>query len=70
MRSNKCLMNGENTLVPIHKNKGDMQNCANYREIKLMNHTIKLWEIVIERRLRIKTQVIENQFSFSLKGQP
>ncbi|KAL5131607.1 putative RNA-directed DNA polymerase from transposon BS [Glycine soja] len=52
------------TLVPIYKNKGDIQNCANYRGIKLMSHTMKLWERVIERRLRKETQVTENQFGF------
>jgi hypothetical protein len=31
-------------LVPIFKNKGDVQSCTNYRGIKLMNHTMKLWE--------------------------
>ncbi|KAM2086833.1 hypothetical protein ACFX1R_024332 [Malus domestica] len=30
------------TLVPIYKNKGDVQNCMNYRGIKLMSHTMKL----------------------------
>jgi hypothetical protein len=29
-------------LVPIFKNKGDVQSCTNYRGIKLMSHTIKL----------------------------
>jgi hypothetical protein len=29
-------------LVPIFKNKGDIQSCTNYRGIKLMSHTIKL----------------------------
>ncbi|RZB81212.1 LINE-1 retrotransposable element ORF2 protein isoform B [Glycine soja] len=53
-----------NTLVPIYKNKGDIQNCANYRGIKLMSHTMKLWERVIEQRLRKETQVTENQFGF------
>ncbi|KAH1202990.1 RNA-directed DNA polymerase from mobile element jockey [Glycine max] len=52
------------TLVPIYKNKGDIQNCANYRGIKLLSHTMKLWERVIERRLRKETQVTENQFGF------
>ena len=33
-------------LVPIFKNKGDMQNCSNYRGIKLINHSMKLWESV------------------------
>ena len=31
-------------LVPIYKNKGDIQSCTNYRGIKLMSHTMKLWE--------------------------
>ncbi|KAK3556097.1 hypothetical protein QTP70_005246 [Hemibagrus guttatus] len=28
-------------LVPIFKNKGDVQSCSNYRGIKLMSHTLK-----------------------------
>ncbi|KAK3554546.1 hypothetical protein QTP70_025399 [Hemibagrus guttatus] len=39
-------------LVPIFKNKGDVQSCSNYRGIKLMSHTMKLWERVVEARLR------------------
>ena len=35
-------------LVPIYKNKVDFQSCNNYREIKLMSHTMKLWKRVIE----------------------
>uniref|UniRef100_A0A0A9DFK6 Uncharacterized protein n=1 Tax=Arundo donax TaxID=35708 RepID=A0A0A9DFK6_ARUDO len=31
-------------LVPILKNKGDIQSCTNYRGIKLMSHTMKMWE--------------------------
>lgn len=51
-------------MVPIYKNKGDIQNCTNYRGIKLMSHTMKLWERVIEHRLRHKTRVSHNQFGF------
>ena len=29
------------TLVPIFKNMGDIQECTNYRGIKLMSHTMK-----------------------------
>jgi hypothetical protein len=51
-------------LVPISKNKGDVQSCTNYQEIKLMRHTMKLWERIIEHRLRGVTNVTENQFGF------
>ncbi|KAL2947084.1 hypothetical protein AAZX31_20G050700 [Glycine max] len=64
MRSKRMPEEWRSTLVPIYKNKGDIQNCANYRGIKLMSHTMKLWERVIERRLRKETQVTENQFGF------
>jgi hypothetical protein len=43
-------------LVPIFKNKGDVQSCTNYLGIKLMSHTMKLWERVIEHRLRRLTR--------------
>jgi hypothetical protein len=49
-------------LVPICKNKGDVQSCTNYRGIELMSHTMKRWERIIEHRLRGVTNVTENQF--------
>lgn len=39
-------------VIPILKNKGDVQSCSNCRGIKLMSHAIKLWERVIEARLK------------------
>ena len=51
-------------LVPLYKNKRDIQSCTNYRGIKLMCHTMKLWERVIEQRLRHETTILENQFGF------
>ncbi|GJS60272.1 retrovirus-related pol polyprotein LINE-1 [Tanacetum coccineum] len=51
-------------VIPIFKNKGDAKVCSNYRGIKLLSHTMKLWERVIERRLRRETLVSENQFGF------
>jgi hypothetical protein len=51
-------------LVPIFKNKGDVQSCINYQRIKLRSHTMKLWERIIEHRLRGVTNVTENHFGF------
>jgi hypothetical protein len=51
-------------LVPIFKYKGDIQSCTNYRGIKLISHTMKLCERIIEHRLRGVTNVTENQFGF------
>ena len=39
-------------LLLIFKNKGDVQSCDNCRGIKLMSHTMTLWERVVEARLR------------------
>nr|BAP00546.1 hypothetical protein [Solanum melongena] len=41
---------GRSTMVPLYKNKGDLQNCNNYRYIKLLSHTMKVWERVVEMR--------------------
>ena len=38
-------------LVPIFKEKGDVQECKNYRGIKLLTPTFKIWEKVVDRRL-------------------
>ncbi|KAK3514069.1 hypothetical protein QTP70_002908 [Hemibagrus guttatus] len=52
-------------LVPIFKNKGDVQSCSNYRGIKLMSHTMKLWERVVEARLRKVVEICEQQYGFT-----
>jgi hypothetical protein len=51
-------------LIPIFKNKVDVKSCTNYQGIKLMRHTMKLWERIIEHRLRGVTNVTKNQFGF------
>ena len=51
-------------LVPIFKNKGDVQTCSNYRGIKLISHTMKLWERVVEARLREEVTICEQQYGF------
>ena len=32
----------KSTLIPIYKNERDIQNCENYRKIKLISHIMKL----------------------------
>ena len=51
-------------LVPIYKGKGDIQDCGNYRGIKLTSHTLKIWEKVVERRLREMVNIGEGQYGF------
>ena len=37
----------DSVIVPIYKEKRDIQECGNYRGVKLMSHTMKIWEKVI-----------------------
>ena len=39
-------------LIPIFKKKGDVLECGDYRGIKLLEHGLKLFERVLERRIR------------------
>ena len=54
----------DSVLIPIFKNKGDVQSCSNYRGIKLISHTMKLWERVIEKRLRSDLTFSEQHYGF------
>ena len=51
-------------LIPIYKNKGDQQCCGNYRGIKLMSHTMKVWERIIQGRLRDNVEISKQQYGF------
>ena len=44
-------------LVPIYRQKGDILECNNYRGIKLMQHGIKIYERVLDKRLREVIQI-------------
>ena len=50
--------------IPIYKNKRDAQCCGNYRGIKLMSHTMKVWERIIEARLRDRVEISKQQYGF------
>ncbi|XP_047484207.1 golgin subfamily A member 6-like protein 22 [Penaeus chinensis] len=67
------LMNVENPRVErvieaveereVEENKGDIQDCGIYQGIKLTSHTLKVWERIIDKRLRKRVKVSEQQFS-------
>lgn len=54
----------KNVLVPILKNKGDVQSCSNIRDVKLISHTIKLWERIEIARLRGKVIICQQKYGF------
>ena len=54
----------DTVIVPIFKEKGDIQDCGNYRGIKMIPHTMNIWERIIDRRLREETSIGEEQFGF------
>ncbi|VDP44247.1 unnamed protein product [Heligmosomoides polygyrus] len=41
----------DNIIVTIFKQKGDASECTNYREIKLISHTRKVHERLVDSRL-------------------
>lgn len=47
-------------VIPTYKNKGDIQNCTNYYENKLMSHTMKLSKKVMEQTPRQKTKILNS----------
>ena len=51
--------------VPIYKGKGDALECGKYRRVRLLEHGMKLFEKVLEERLRKLIQVDGRQFGFS-----
>ena len=50
--------------VPIFKGKGDVMSCGSYREVKLLEHTMKIVETVQEKRIRTIVNLNEMQFGF------
>ena len=51
-------------IIPIYKEKGYIQDCGNYRGIKLISHTTKILERIIDRRLSEETTIGDEQFGF------
>ena len=51
-------------LIPFYKNKGEAQFCGNYRGIKPMSHTMKIWERISEARLGDRVEISKQQYGF------
>ena len=51
-------------ISPLFKGKGSVLECGNYRGIKLMAHTMKLYERIIDRRIREIVELDDIQFGF------
>ena len=54
-------------LIPIYKNKENAQCCGKYRGIKLMSHTMKIWERIIAATLRDSVEISKQQYGFMPK---
>ena len=51
-------------ITPLFKGIGSILECSNYRGIKLISHTLKLLERVLDQRLRIIVELGNIQFGF------
>ena len=49
-------------LVSLYNSKENIKKSENYWGIKLMNHTMKLWERVIEARIKREVTIARQQF--------
>ena len=68
-RQNARTLETQYSIIPIYRlvpyrEKGNIQECKNYRGIKLLKHTFKLWEWVIDGRLKKIINIAEDLFDF------
>ena len=53
------------TTLPFFKGKGDPLDCSKYRGVRLLEHGMKVWEKMLEGRLKELIKISNNQFGFS-----
>jgi hypothetical protein len=68
---NKIILDGKmpsdwalSWMVSVYKGKGDALDCGSYRGIKLLEHAMKVFERVVEKRLRGSVEIDDMQFGF------
>ena len=54
-----------NVIVPIFKEKGDEMSCGSSRELKLLEHAMKIVKMVLEKQIRILVNLNKMQFGFT-----
>ena len=54
----------ESWMVSVYKGKGDALECGSYRGIKLLDQVMKIFERIIERRVRERVNIDNMQFGF------
>ena len=52
------------SILPLYKEKGDIQQCSKYRASNCYHNTMKVWERILLGRIESETDVSENQFGF------
>ena len=51
-------------VVPIFKGKDSSADCGNYKGIKVLEHCMKIYERILDKRLREQIEIDESQFGF------
>ena len=49
-------------VLPVYKGKGDPMECVSYGGIKLLEHAMKVVEMIFEHRLRQQIEIDDVQF--------
>ena len=53
--------------VPILQRKGDVMDCGAYREVKLLEHAMKIVEKVLENKIRGLVTIDDMKFGLCLE---
>ena len=52
--------------MPVYKGKGDQLLCGSYRAIELLEQPMKVFERVLEKKIRCQVSIDNMQFDFML----
>ena len=55
----------ESITIPLYKGKGDPLDCGKHRGLRLLEHSMEIWERVLLRRLESHIKINTQQFGFA-----